>query len=194
MQEIEIEFKNLLTKNEFHTLCSAFKMTDSDFIEQDNHYFDTPDFILKEHQCALRIRVKQGKSTLTLKQPNEKGHLETHQTLTAIEREQMLRGLSFIDGQVKQILQEEGIPISKIKHLGTLTTKRAEINYHNGTLVFDHSRYFNKEDFEVEYEVSNEDAGLRQFEKLLHHFSIEKRTTPNKIRRFFKEKQRLSQK
>ena len=46
-QEIEIEFKNLLTKEEFYLLCERFSLSEADFIMQENHYFDSEDFALK---------------------------------------------------------------------------------------------------------------------------------------------------
>ena len=45
-QEIEIEFKNIVTKEEFDTLCKSFSI--EAFTKQVNHYFETPDFSLKE--------------------------------------------------------------------------------------------------------------------------------------------------
>lgn len=50
-----------------------------------NHYFETPDFSLKEAGSALRIRHKGETYTLTLKQPAEIGLLETHQVVTEDE-------------------------------------------------------------------------------------------------------------
>lgn len=47
-QEIEIEFKNLLTKSEFQKLSEALGMKKHDFKRQINHYFDTKDFSLKQ--------------------------------------------------------------------------------------------------------------------------------------------------
>ncbi len=58
-QEIEIEFKNLLTKSEFLKLSEALCMKEHDFKQQVNHYFDTKDFSLKQKKSALRIREKR---------------------------------------------------------------------------------------------------------------------------------------
>lgn len=59
VQELEIEFKNLLTKEEFHRLADFFQLTEKDFAEQENYYFDTKYFALKKHGAALRIRKKR---------------------------------------------------------------------------------------------------------------------------------------
>ncbi|MEH7347045.1 CYTH domain-containing protein, partial [Bacillus sp. JJ1532] len=54
--------------------------------------------------------------------------------------------------------------------------------------VLDHSYYLNKEDFEIEYEVSNREKGLEVFSELLLNLDIPIRKTDNKIMRFYKEK------
>lgn len=58
-ETIEIEFKNLLTKVEYEKLLNAFNVKDEQIICQTNHYFDTPDFTLKDLGSALRIREKK---------------------------------------------------------------------------------------------------------------------------------------
>ena len=83
-QEIEIEFKNIVTEDEFSTLCQSFSI--NAFTKQVNHYFETPSFSLKEAGSALRIRHKGETYTLTLKQPAEVGLLETHQVVTEDEK------------------------------------------------------------------------------------------------------------
>ena len=50
-QEIEIEFKNIVTEEEFNTLCKSFSI--EGFTKQVNHYFETPSFSLKEAGSAL---------------------------------------------------------------------------------------------------------------------------------------------
>src|SRR5688572_17446881 len=80
-QNIEIEFKNIITKSEFEKLINHFGLVEESFFTQENHYFDTPDFALKNQGSALRIRKKNEKYELTLKQPHPDGLLETNKTL-----------------------------------------------------------------------------------------------------------------
>lgn len=58
-QEIEIELKQLLMKEEFEQLKQHFQLKDSDFHTQTNHYFDTPQFDIKSQFAALRMREKR---------------------------------------------------------------------------------------------------------------------------------------
>lgn len=189
-QEIEIEFKNMLTKEEFHRLCESFAVTG--FTEQVNHYFETPLFSLKETGSALRIRAKSGTYTLTLKQPAANGLLETHQIITKEEAERMMQTGEIVLGAVHDQLLSLQIPISQLNYYGRLATKRAEMIYENGTLVFDHSFYFQQDDYELEYEVQDEERGKQSFLQLLEQHHIPVRPTKNKVQRFFLAKQNAS--
>ena len=55
-------------------------------------------------------------------------------------------------------------------------------------MVFDHSYYLNKEDFEVEYEVENFEHGQQIFLQWLEQHRIPERKTENKIKRFYQQK------
>jgi uncharacterized protein YjbK len=187
-QEIEIEFKNLLTEEEFRLLLIEYSLSESQFTLQQNHYFDTASFSLKETGAALRIRYKKGVYTLTLKQPLEEGILETHQSLSNEEANNMLTGGSLVQGDVYSIVQSLQVDPTSIIYLGTLETNRAEVLYRDGTLVFDHSHYLNKDDFELEYEATHFKQGQEDFATLLKKYGIPTRKTENKIRRFFNEK------
>jgi uncharacterized protein YjbK len=192
-KEVEIEFKNMLTKVEFDRLVDFFQVPPSAFITQHNHYFDTPSFDLKEKGAALRIREKNGAFELTLKQPHPNGLLETNEPLTKDAAEAMLTEGKFMTGEVAHELEKMNISLSTIKHFGTLSTDRAELTYKNGLLVLDHSYYLSKEDFEIEYEVTDPVSGKQAFDKLLQQLAIPTRPTKNKVRRFYEEKYRQLQ-
>lgn len=188
-QEIEIEFKNLLTETEFNNIKQIFNLSEKEFKLQENHYFDTPNFSLKEHGAALRIRMKNDKYVLTLKQPATEGLLETHEQLTSEEAKHALQTNELKQGEITSILANQfNIPASSLMLFGSLCTNRAEVTYKEGLLVLDHSRYLSKEDYELEYEVKNFDEGKENFLKLLKELNISVRKTDNKIKRFYNEK------
>jgi uncharacterized protein YjbK len=189
-QEIEIEFKNLLSEEEFHSLLKEYSISENQFIIQQNHYFDTTNFSLKEKRAALRIRYKKQAYTLTLKQPLSEGILETHQHLTDKQADDMLSGGALVTGDVHTVVKALGVNPLEVEFLGTLVTSRAEIVYKDGILVFDHSRYLNTEDFEIEFEAKNFTKGQRDFLNFLTHHQIPTRHTDNKIQRFFNEKKK----
>jgi uncharacterized protein YjbK len=189
-QEIEIEFKNLLTKEEYMQLIQQFSIKDTAFRVQENHYFDTPGFHLKKKQSALRVRQKGGSFTLTLKTPITDGLLETNQRLSSGQAEELLKHGIFPDGEVKDFLLNLGASVSSLHHFGSLTTKRAELEYRGGLLVFDESSYFDKVDYELEYEVKDFKEGEKIFFDFLKEQEIPVRETENKIKRFYREKVR----
>lgn len=193
-QEIEIEFKNLLTKMEFTQIREVFHIDDHAFERQENHYLDTPQFALKEKQAALRIRVKNGIYTLTLKQTKAEGVLlETHQRLTKEEAGALLNGTAVVQGKVAAILQEIGVPPAALHHFGTLTTDRAQWTYKGGMLFLDRNYYLGTEDYELEYETEDVKNGKQQFLQLLCSLHIPIRPAPNKIQRFYAKKYQMEE-
>jgi uncharacterized protein YjbK len=190
-QNIEIEFKNMLTIEEFNRMIPYFHLSRDYFFRQINHYFDSEDFALKNNGCALRIREKQAHFELTLKQPHPDGLLETNQILSPEEANSLLNSGLFIDGVVGTQIRSLGIDVTKLVYFGTLITDRAEVSYKNGLLVLDCSSYLNTEDYEVEYEVSNREQGKPIFISLLTELKIPVRKTRNKIERFYDRKEEL---
>lgn len=187
-QHIEIEFKNLLYLKEFEKLKEYFNVTEADFATQENHYLDTPCFELKDQDTALRIRQKNEKYELTLKQPAENGLLETNQSITKEMAKAILNGAPLPDSEITMLIESMKINPSGLQYFGTLQTSRAEFQYKGGLLVLDHSSYLNVEDFEVEYEVTNKLEGQAIFMELLGSLQIPVRKTENKIRRFYRAK------
>lgn len=187
-ETIEIEFKNLLTKVEYEKLLTSFKVTDEQIISQTNHYFDTPDFTLKNLGSALRTREKQNQYEMTLKQPAEVGLLETTQTLSKTEFLAAINTGILPKGIIQNRLEQLNLSYSDLEYFGSLTTKRAEFPYQEGLLVLDHSLYLNTEDYEVEYEVVDFQRGQVAFKELLEQYKIPLRVTLNKIARFYQQK------
>ncbi|MGS2777845.1 CYTH domain-containing protein [Robertmurraya sp. GLU-23] len=190
-QHIEIEFKNMLTKEEYLHLITEFSINETMIDTQINHYFDTEKFQLKELGSALRIREKEGRFELTLKQPLVVGLLETNQELSKDEAFTMLKGAALPSGIVREQLEKNNFPINKLQYFGSLTTKRCELQYKGGLLVLDHSLYLLKEDYEIEYEVEDPIEGELTFKQLLQTFKIPIRVTENKIKRFYNQKYSL---
>ena len=183
--QTEIEFKNLLTEEEFNSLRDAFSLSDTDFHSQTNTYFDTNDFQLKEAKKGFRLRVVGDRNELTLKSPGDNPHtmLEITELISNEKRDQIL-SQGYIDTHLYQAFSQ--LP-NQVNAFGSLRTERAEVSYEGGLLVFDHSYYMQLEDFEVEYEVEDLEAGRTHFYDLLKKHNIPTRQTDKKIARFMKE-------
>ena len=184
-QEIEIEFKNLLTKEQYEQLLVAFNIDASQIHRQVNHYFDTPEQHLKNLASGLRIRQFDDAIECTLKEKSSAHqHLETTDPFTQQQAEQMLAGNGITAPAVIKRLQFLQVPMTNLHVFGTLTTDRVELSYKGGTLVFDHSFYLHCDDYEVEYETNDETFGKNIFEQFLKQYEISPQHTPKKIARF----------
>ncbi len=187
-QEVEIEAKSMVTEQAFLTLLKGFNVNVADAVIQHNHYFETPDFSLKEKGSALRIREKNATFTLTLKQPHDIGKLETHQTISESEWDRAKTSHLLPLGEVISQLKLLSIPIYQLQYVGTLTTSRIELNYQNGILCFDKSTYFDVTDYEIEFEGTDEEHAQTTLLTLFASFHLEVKPTENKVRRFFRRK------
>ena len=83
--QVEIEFKTLLTREEYQRVFAFYQLDRSAFHTQTNLYFDTLDHQLKQKKFGLRIRTTEDKAELTLKSPLKEGLLETTDILSLDE-------------------------------------------------------------------------------------------------------------
>ncbi len=160
---LEIEFKTFITKDKYIELLKEFDLENNIF-SQTNHYFDTPDFNLKNNKIVLRIRQKGEVYKLTSKCHSEKGAYETHLLLTPEEAKDML-----INGFDASIINLNG----KVNKICELTTERVSTHYKNGIVFFDKSTYYGNTDYEIEYEVDSFEQGEEDFKSFLNEYNIE---------------------
>ncbi|EFU9642336.1 CYTH domain-containing protein [Listeria monocytogenes] len=185
VKELEIEFRNLLTKEEYDTLIESFRVKEEDFFEQTNYYLDTANSGLKERHSALRIRQLDTQYQLTLKTPEARGLMETTQILGEDQASAIISGANIPVGPVRDTLKELGINHEDLQVFGSLKTIRAEKDYKKGLLVFDKNFYGSISDFDLEYEVSDYDKGKEVFDKLLKEYQITNQPAKNKVARFY---------
>ena len=187
MLQVEREFKNLLTKSQYHSLLEDFKPLLSKEITQTNSYYDW-DGILQSHKMALRIRIVEGKTIgeITLKIPQSSLEvLEfTHELPVEMlhqynEQKQFTLPLS-----IKEALESNGIFIEKVEKTALLTTHRFEgpLSSHEW-LVLDESHYNGKVDYEMEMEVQNLSLGEEVFLQILQKYQIQREQAESKIKR-----------
>ena len=180
---MEFEAKNLLTEQEYQLLVTHFNHNKSK--TQINYYFETNDFLLKSKGAALRIRELNNQYTLTLKQPEQDGLLETHVKINEEIKNQWLAGKCVVIPQFKSQLDKLGINPEKLKYWGNLRTDRIEIEQEQVTIVLDKSFYNNTIDYELEIEANSMTRAKDKLNQLLMIHQIEQKNTVNKIVRFF---------
>ena len=198
-QNLEIEFKNELTEEEYFLLVKKeFKgLSHSKHMTfQTNYYFDTIDQLLKNQSSVLRIRVTEANNELTFKVPAQGFLMETNYTLT--------------DDQVTEILQSRSLQLSSyipstlsipaLDHISKDTvfklrnqfqTKRLEKQVGEHLIVLDQTTFQNGfVDYELEVEATEATSGQLFMNTLLENYGISSRKSLPKIARAerFKDK------
>ena len=187
MLQVEREFKNLLTKSQYHSLLEDFKSLLTKEITQTNSYYDW-DGILQSHKMALRIRIVEGKSfgEITLKIPQSSlevleftHEMPVEMLLQYNEQKEFSLPLS-----IKEALESKEVYLEKVEQTTLLTTHRFEGSLSNNEwLVLDESYYNGKVDYEMEMEVQNLSLGEEVFLKILQKYQIQREQAESKIKR-----------
>ncbi|MBF0812682.1 MULTISPECIES: CYTH domain-containing protein [Staphylococcus] len=186
----EIEFKQLLTESQYNVIHKTY-FNEIEPYKQTNFYIDTPDFDLKDHKSALRIRVKDEYLEMTLKIPAEVGLTEYNfETHVVPELNKPIPEQS-LPSEIADQLTKMDIDLTELIILGSLKTERLEKEINGNLLVLDKSTYLDFEDFELEYEVEDYDEGLIQFKSILEKFDMKHEIPANKVQRFFNRKSNL---
>ena len=163
-KNIEIEFKSAIDEKTYHSLLTKFDLNCSLF-DQTNFYFDTPNLDLLAQYITLRIRAKGDSVKLTLKKRATEGCLEQHCLLSK---------------EVSDKLLEEGFNTSEyfqpldynVTYLTKLDNCRVIMLYEGGKIFFDKSSYNGITDYEIEYEHSNYEIGLKNFKRFLEENNL----------------------
>jgi len=182
MKHLEIEMKTLLSEEEYNRLLAQFSEVTP--ITQKNYYLDTPDFYLRQHKIAMRIRTFDTSAELTIKIPQEVGNMEYNQSLTLEEVKYCLENCKLPQGMIVEELKSLGLSTSGWIVLGCLTTVRYEKETAIGLMALDQSRYFDIVDYELELEVENSDQGSLDFKEFLQANDIHYKKAPSKLVRF----------
>jgi|SRR5690625_3447747 len=182
-QELEIEYKVLLSEDKFKELLNNLNFP-SNPVTQINYYFETPDLKLKQINSALRIREKNSHYIVTLKEPHKKGILETHDKISEDTFQQAIKNNILFAPNCSKQLQMQNISLDTIKYIGSLTTERYEFKENNLIYVLDKSFYNNKVDYELEIEAPSQEIGSHIFNQLISRFDIKKIPPITKIERF----------
>ena len=183
----EIEFKSLLTKDEYLRLMEQFKGNRTNL--QTNHYFDTDRFSLKAYEASLRVREredyeitlkkKKGYSLVEFTVPITKEEFEKIKETGVIENAELASELAPIIGN------------QKVHNFLSLQTFRMYLPYGNGILFIDKSKYLGFVDYEIEYEAKSYHQGKQEFIELINNLQIQYKKSDKKIARAFNAYKRL---
>lgn len=173
---IEIEFKTLITEDEYSRLIDKFDLEDNIFI-QENYYFDTDDFYIRNNKLGLRIRHKNSTWKVTMKKPCEDYLCEYSIILTEKQAKDYIEnGFSLVDF---------GYDLN-VKFKAKNVTERAIFSYKNGNLFLDKCSYHGVVDYEIEYEADDSNRGIDDFKNFLKNNKIKYNPSFHKEERAFK--------
>ncbi|MGT2741958.1 CYTH domain-containing protein [Streptococcus plurextorum] len=182
MPTLEIEYKTLLTQDEFQRLEARFSHVKP--LTQTNYYLDTKTNDIKNHRMSLRIRTFSDKAELTLKVPQEVGNREYNQSLALSDAKNYIKTATLPEGEILSLLLERKIPLEDLMVLGHLTTIRRETLTPIGLLALDYNQYAGIKDYELELEVQDPEVGKKDFDHFLEEHNIAFKYAKSKVARF----------
>lgn len=187
MAEIEKEFKNLITKENYEEILNDYQNILTTSITQTNSYYDYQG-ILKSHHIALRIRTIEGQSfgEITLKIPqNTYEVLEITETLPIDMLQSFNAQKEFtLPEKIYRALASQKIHLKIVQQTAHLITHRKQGTLSaNELLVLDESHYNGRCDYEIEMEVNDLQQGEQVFNQFLHQYGIKRQQADSKIKR-----------
>ncbi|MDR2465089.1 MAG: CYTH domain-containing protein [Streptococcaceae bacterium] len=187
-ENLEIEYKTMLTKRDYERLVQHFQSSTKTFknIKQKNAYYDSPDFVLKANKYGLRIRTIDSDSFAesTLKVPKKTGRLEINNKMNLTVANQYIDQSEFPETESYiPFFQPLELSFSKLRKFGELETKRLEIQLPIGLLAIDKSDYAGITDYELELEVAEAIQGKSDFFLFLEEHQLPYIKAKNKVGR-----------
>lgn len=180
-KQLEIEFKTLLTKEEYQKLIERFSNYKGNY--QTNYYFDTPRFTLKATDIGLRVRVRDSYE-LTLKRRKHYSIIETNKIISKEIFEEFLENGIVPDEEIRNEIAGI-IGNQKLVNFMSLTTYRVNVPYKSGLLAIDKCEYLGEVDYELEYEATSYEQGKREFVEIVNEFGVKYKKSEAKIKRAY---------
>ncbi len=175
-KNLEIEYKSLLTKEEFELLLKHFHS--HTIMDQTNYYFDTKDFDLLKQKANVRIRKINDSFEFTLKQSLNEGVLEHSLSVGSSDVSELSHP------EIVKLLDQLNVNTPLIS-IGSIRTIRYLIKDEYKEICLDHSFINNYQDYEIEYELIKEHStSYVDFMKILNNHSIQFKKAKPKFVRF----------
>ncbi len=149
---IEIEAKVLISSEEYENIINTYAGKVIAEYDQVNYYIDSDDFDLKNIGVGLRVRLKDGIYTLTLKAPMSEGLLEKNNSLTEVQFNALFKKGVLPECDIKEFVKMLGKDPETLKVQTVLITHRKEIMVEDENINFsiDKNKYNDLVDFELE--------------------------------------------
>lgn len=179
MKNVEIEYKVMVSKENFYKLEGILDKTYSPaYYNQTNFYYDD-NRKLYENKLSLRIRYIENQnmyiSTLKIKNNDERIEIES------ILKE---KDITLVDIETKDLLGKHNIDVNSLKEIAFLKTIRKEYKIDDTLLCLDYNQFYQNEDYEIECEADSMEKAKRTIDTILKLYNIEyKQSTMSKMAR-----------
>lgn len=171
-KNIEIEIRANLTKEEYELIVHHFSNLTS--YSQINYYIDDSKFSFSNNNHGLRIREKEGKFELTLKNKINDNYLEINQKITEKDKENLRKPGYFPRGEIYDFLVNElSINPLNLYIICELKTTRLDIEYKGTTISLDKNEYLGEIDYDIECEANKNSDVKDTLIKFLSSFNIQ---------------------
>lgn len=178
---LEIEFKILLNETLYNQMLMDYQDSIFHQYTQINYYLIHP--LLDQKKYMLRIREKENRFELTLKQPVATDSLETSIVLPKEVANKILNKQE-ISNPIFEKLATMGILLKDMDTSHSLITLRIDVKLPQGLLSIDKNTYAGIVDYELELEVTNKEQGRIAFQQLLTAYDLSyQQNCPSKIKR-----------
>lgn len=185
---IENEFKIMLNKEQYEKLLGLYGFKT---VVQVNHYYDTDDLEMSARHITVRVRELDGKFFFQMKLPND-GALPSAGVSRVELSKELDRVPEIFAGFV--LTAFSGVECPEVKHIGTLKTTRNIWEFDGGEIDLDRSEYFDRTDYELEIEYTDEQAARKMLSEVSEKLGISagSEVCMGKIRRFLEEYKKRS--
>ena len=165
MENLEIEYKVMVNGIDFFYLQEKLKEYKPKMFIQENIYYDTVLFQVKNNNLSLRVRhiKNQNKYIVTLKEKLEEGRKEYEFEVSSPKD---------FPQEIIDKLQEYGIDHNCLEETSRLTTYRNEYYINDSILCLDENHYYGKVDYEIECESTSLRKAKRIIENTLNKYRI----------------------
>lgn len=176
-KNIEIEIRADLSEEEYNLILSSYKNEKS--YSQTNYYLDDSNLSFSSENYGLRIREKNEKFELTLKEKINDDFLEINQEISSETKENMANPGYFPSGEVANYISNKNlIDTKKLFIVCSLKTTRLDIKYNGSTISLDKNEYCGIKDFNIECEADTNKDVENILKSFLSKYKIKLKKSP----------------
>lgn len=192
MQTVEKELKYQFSAKDYRIIYQYFAdhATSIKAIDQTNYYFDTAELLFDQHGISIRIRelpdnlyqftfkTSNRSNVKYLKIKDEFTYALTYEMFKTVMAKRNIDDFHLYFEEFRQMLNsiknKQDQDVCDLHNIGQLTTRRTSVfvEFMDYEVLFDESNYFDKNDYEIECELSEHLNTHRCFIEIFNKLGI----------------------